>query len=277
MKERAHPLFLIRGVIFITAFIFYILNLIFPTTRLIEVCLNTTAILLLVSALIGVSRFYFVLSVSFLVSSLFLTYYYHGLWSQITEGFSLMLKLILFIGMIPLISVPVDDQIGMIQKLIRVLNQKVSSFKVCHISSFLLANFINMAALPISKSIFYHKGTEPAETVNAQLSFRSFGLAMMCSPIGAAIALAVDISGTTWLSLLSINLCLVAIGLWLSFFFTKKDRLRSEQNKLSQQIQLEKQDYLSLLTIFLPFCVYFSFLLVSERFFSSWHDGNHFI
>jgi hypothetical protein len=255
-----------RGIVFSAAFIVYILNMIFPT-EIFHNALNITAVLLFITALFRVTAFYFILAIVFLICSIFLTIS-HESWTDMMDGFSLMLKLILFIGMIPLISSPIGNGINTIQKMIRGLSQKVSTFKVCHLSSFLLSNFINMAALPISKSIFFPKGRNQIEEVNAQLSFRAFGLAMMCSPIGAAIALAIDITGTTWLSLLSINLFLIIIGLWLSYYFTKKDRLQVEQERHEEELVIEKQDYFQMGRIFIPLCLYFIFLLASERFFS---------
>jgi len=255
-----------RGIVFSAAFIVYIFNMIYPA-EILHNALNITAVFLFITALFRVTTFYFILAITFLICSILLTITHNGSWTDMMDGFSLMLKLILFIGMIPLISSPIGNGINTIQKMIRGLSQKVSTFKVCHLSSFLLSNFINMAALPISKSIFFPKGRNQMEEVNAQLSFRAFGLAMMCSPIGAAIALAIDIAGTTWLSLLSINFVLIAIGLWLSYYFTKKDRDILEHRRLEEKVVMEKQDYFILGIIFIPFCVYFIFLLASERFF----------
>ncbi len=265
MERKTSVLFVLRGAVFIVAFILYILNLFFPNGTL-TMMVNVTSILLFFTAIIGVARFYFIMAIVFLLSSVILAITRDVSWSEMMSGFSTMVKLILFIGVIPLISSPIQNYIRTIQKMIQALNHRVSSFQVCQSTTFILGNIINMAAIPISKTMFFQDGTEVEKRVKSELSLRAFGLAMMCSPIGAALALAIDLTNTSWLSLLAINLILVVIGLFLSYYLTKRHRLLEEQKTLSEKVLMEKADFVNLAAVFGPFFLYFLLLIYSERF-----------
>ncbi|AGK53242.1 hypothetical protein B1NLA3E_07400 [Bacillus sp. 1NLA3E] len=249
------------------AFIVYLFNMFFSSQTL-EMLLNVISILLFMTAIIGVARFYFIMAFVFLGGSITLAIVRDVSWLDMISGFSTMVKLVLFIGMIPLISTPIENYMSTIKRMIRSLNQRVSSFQVCHLTTFILANFINMAAIPISKTIFFQDGTAEERHVKSELSLRAFGLAMMCSPIGAAVALAIDITGTKWISLLSINLIIIVVGLFLSYQLSKRSRLQISQNIQIEKVIMQKHDYVLLGAIFIPFFLYFIFLLLSERFFS---------
>ena len=150
--------------------------------------------------------------------------------------------------------------------MIKVLNQRVSSFHVCQFTTFILANIINMAAIPISKTIFFQKDPELDTRVKSELSIRAFGLAMMCSPIGAAIALAIDLTKTSWLSLLSINLILIVFGFVLSYYLTEKGQITNKAGHRTEKVFMDKADFVKLATIIGPFILYFCLLILSERF-----------
>lgn len=102
--------------------------------------------------------------------------------------------------------------------------------------------------------------------MKSELSLRAFGLAMMCSPIGAAVALAIDITGTKWISLLSINLIIIVVGLFLSYQLSKRSRLQISQNIQIEKVIMQKHDYVLLGAIFIPFFLYFIFYFCQSGF-----------
>lgn len=230
MEQRISPLFAIRGLIFIVAFILYVISLFFHSHNL-EIMLSGSSILLFITGLIKGGRIYVIMAVTFLLCSIFLSLTKGVSWFQMMSGFTEMTKLILFIGLIPLISAPMENFLDSIQKIIKGMSQKFSSFQMCHLSTFILANITNLAAMPIVKTIFFQDGNELDRKVKSELSIQAYGLAMMCTPIGAAITLAIELTRTNWLSLLSINLIIVIIGLFLSYSLTRKSRLQIVNQK----------------------------------------------
>lgn len=265
MEHKISPLSFVRGLIFVAALIMYLVSTLFPSS-IVTMILYATSILLFITAMIQVARFYFIMSLVFVSFSFGLTWMYELSWQEMASGFSIMVKLVLFIGIIPLTSSPIQGYIRKIEEFISYLSRRVSAFLLCHYTSFTLANFINLAALPISKSLFFQEATDPIKkNINAELTLRSFGLAMMCTPIGAAIGVAIDITGTKWSTLLPINLFLVSIGLFLSYYFTKKSRASFIQVE-EKENDLSKPESRILVAIFAPYCVYFFILLMIDEY-----------
>ncbi len=115
MKQKLSYLFVIRGSVFTMAFIVYLFNMFVPSQTL-EMLLNAISILLFMTAIIGVARFYFIMAIVFLGGSITLTIVRDVSWLDMTSGFSTMVKLVLFIGMIPLISTPIENYMSTIKK-----------------------------------------------------------------------------------------------------------------------------------------------------------------
>jgi hypothetical protein len=266
--HKKNLLFAIRGYVFILALLLYLISMVFPSEG-ISILLNITSIGLFLTAVIGGGRFYTLMALFLLLCSIVLIELRGMSLLHMVEGFSSMVKLILFIGTIPLVSFPVGGYVNDIKRMMDFLSQKISSAKLSHYASFLLANVINLAAIPISKILFFQDGlARNKQLINAELTGRSYGLAMMCTPIGAAIAVAIDITGTKWLSLLSVNLILVIVGLWLSYQLGKKKIKAAYVETEERQTEMEKPNYLRLLQVFIPFCLYFLFLLVADGMFT---------
>jgi hypothetical protein len=259
---RSQPvLFLIRGSIFFTAFVLYHGSLAFSSEGL-QAVLSLAAFLLFLTAIIGSGRFYSVLSVALLACSMAVAVMRSASWMEWLAGFSSLIKLIFFIGLIPLISFPVGDFIKDIKQLMTVLSDKIRTLKLVHYGTFILANLINLAALPISKILFIQKDQErQRQAAAAELAGRSFGLAMMLTPTGAAIAVALELTGTKWTSLLPINLLITAAGLWLSYRLVKS---KAEEAGAEKGKAVEKPDYKRLFLMLVPLVLYFVFLLSME-------------
>jgi hypothetical protein len=267
MNSRIGALFAFRGYVFVAALFMYVLNLLVgsgPFTMLV----NAVSIMLFISAVIAAGRVYSIMAMLFLFCSIVFLVIWENSWVEMMNGFSTMVKLILFIGIVPLISYPVQGYVPEIKKLMLVLNQKMSSFKVCHMGTFFLANMINLAALPISKVIFFQDGSNrDRQLLCGELTIRSFALAMMVTPIGAAIAVAIELTGTKWSSVLSINIAIICAGLLLSYVLTRKQQELVESEKKEGCIYTEKPNYRRLASGFLPFGGYFLFLIISDGYF----------
>ncbi|WP_223701201.1 hypothetical protein [Sutcliffiella deserti] len=249
------------------ALLVYFINL-FIGSNMLAMLLNGLSLMLLLSAMVAAGRFYFIMTAMFLICSVAFLVIWEKSWIEMTNGFSTMVKLILFIGIVPLISFPVQGYVPEIKKMLLALNDKTSSFKVSHYASFILANMINLAALPISKVIFFQDGANRArQMLYGELTIRSFALAMMVTPIGAAIAVAVDLTGTKWSSVLSVNFLIVWLGLFISYALTRKKRelmeLREQEHE-EGSLPVEKPNYALLVSGFLPFGAYFLFLIISD-------------
>lgn len=266
--ESKSFLYKLRGNLFITVLFFYLLDVMISSST-ISLLFQASSILLFLTTIIGVSKFYLSLTLAFICGSVVLTVSKGLSWMTIFQGFSSMAPFILFIGIVPLISSPIQGYVNSLKELIQQVRQKVSAFLVCHWTSFILSNFINLAALPISKTIFFYEGMErEKQNLNADLAIRSFGLAMLWTPIGAAIAMAIEITGSDWLSLLSINVTLVAIGLFLSYYLTKKKRVSFDEMPIREKINTDKPDFFILVKVFVPICFYFILLLMVDEFFT---------
>ncbi|MEW4327788.1 hypothetical protein Q0N12_14045 [Rossellomorea marisflavi] len=259
---RSHRnLFLIRGTIFLLAFVIYHVSLVFSSEGL-QVGLSLAALLLFLTAIIGTGRFYSGLSIALLFCSIAIVGWRHSSWVEWLMGFSSLIKLIFFIGLIPLISFPIGGVIKDLKQLMVILSWKVRTLKLVHYGTFLLSNLINLAALPVSKILFVEKDQEKQwQAAIGELTGRSFGLAMMLTPIGAAIAVAMELTGTRWLSLLPVNLLLAAAGLWLSYSLVKG---KVEEAAAMEEEGIEKPDYQRLSLMLVPLILYFAFLLTIE-------------
>ncbi|WP_148346896.1 hypothetical protein [Robertmurraya massiliosenegalensis] len=130
-----------------------------------------------------------------------------------------------------------------------------------------MANLINLAAIPVARVIFIHKDQQSErQLILAELLGRSFGIAMMVTPVGAAIAVAVDLTGTKWITLLPINLVLVVVALWLSYYMAKRKMPMEEGVK--EAVEYEGNfNRRRLMLVFTPLCVYFLFLFLIEALF----------
>ncbi|UFT98781.1 hypothetical protein KO561_16530 [Radiobacillus kanasensis] len=175
--------------------------------------------------------------------------------------------LILFIGLIPLISKPIENKIMPIQKIIGLMSRRLSELAINISTTFILANFINLASIPISKSIFISNDMSKIQRKTFMVSnVRSFGLAMLCTPIGAAVAVSIDMTNSSFLSVLGINILITLFGLLLSLKLQQHD-FKKINVPLSSEDRFLKQDFLFLLKLFVPFLIYFMLLsLIDETF-----------
>lgn len=253
---------LLKGTAFIIAFLLYVAESAFQS-EIFSIALTFASFLLFLTAIIGANRFYFWMSILLMMSSVLLFVIEGKPIILLLSGFPSLLKLILFISLIPLISYPVGGYVKDLISLVTVWKSKVSFFKLVHYFSFFLSNLINLAAIPIAKVIFIHTGMEGRKRlISIGLIGRSFSIAMMITPIGAAIAVAIELTGTKWMTLLPVNLMLIFVALWLSYTVEKGNRDNpSLENK---PINEEMPDYKRLLSVLVPLCLYFAFLFVIE-------------
>ncbi|SHS25799.1 Uncharacterised protein [Mycobacteroides abscessus subsp. abscessus] len=261
---KKNVLFAFRGYVFLLALLLYLINMIISFKQL-TILLNVTSICLFITALIGAGRFYSFMSFFLLICSIVLIEIRGLSLLDMVDGFSAMVSLILFVGIIPLVSFPVKGYVDEIKRMMIVLSHKVSPTKVCHYATYLLANGIVLAAIPISKILFFSDDTDRSkQLINAELSGRSFGLALMCTPIGAAIAVAIDMTGTNWISLLSVNMFIVIFGLWLSYYLVKRKIQLMDWKAQEIDLDTKKPNYIKLSQLLLPFAFYFVFVLVAD-------------
>lgn len=261
---KKNVLFAFRGYVFLLALLLYLLNMIISFEQL-TILLNVTSICLFLTAIIGAGRFYSLMSLFLLICSSVLIEIRGLSLLDMVDGFSAMVSLILFIGIIPLVSFPVKGYVYEIKRMMMVLSQKVSPAKVCHFATFLLANLIVLAAIPISKILFFPDDTDRSkQLINAELSGRSFGLALMCTPIGAAIAVAIDITGTNWVSLQLVNMIIVAFGMWLSYHLGKRQIQLIDWKAEENESDTTQPNYRNLSHLLFPFAFYILFVLIVD-------------
>lgn len=256
-------LFAIRGLAFTAAFIMYLAYTVYPVDFL-WTSLTYVSLFLFFTAFIGSGKFYFLVSTLLIVCSILVVMLNGESILHMMAGFADLLKLILFISLIPLISYPAGEFVKDLKVLVAMLNKKAPAYKLAHYFSFFLANLINLAAIPIAKVIFIHKEQQKdRQAITAELIGRSFGIAMMITPVGAAIAMAIDLTGTKWITILPINLVLVVVGLWLSYYMAKR-KMRFEdaaEKSVEYDGNLNKR---RLILVFAPLCGYFLFLFLVE-------------
>ncbi|QGH33508.1 hypothetical protein GI584_05520 [Gracilibacillus salitolerans] len=256
----------LRAALFVIVFIFFQIELFFPSL-LVEMVLNVLSILLFLTAIIRISKFNFGLSSMFILLTIIICISQDIRWSEVIEGFSNMNRLVLFIGLIPLISMPIHDKVPHIQRIIRMVKVKINSVIICISTTFVLANFINLASLPISNSIFCTDDIKKEEQFSfAVLIVRSFGLAMLCTPIGAAVAVAIDMTNASLIYVLLINLLITLIGLYISYRLERPSN--TESADLEKQASFNLTDTKFMVYLFVPFVLYFAILFISNSRFS---------
>ncbi|WP_019154017.1 hypothetical protein [Robertmurraya massiliosenegalensis] len=130
-----HKLLVIRGTSFIVAFIIYLAFTVYPVDFL-WTALTYASLLLFLTSLIGTEKFYFGVSTLLIVCSISVVLLKGKSLLHMMDGFADLLKLVLFISLIPLISYPVGEFVKDLKVFVAMLNKRVSAYKLAHYFSF---------------------------------------------------------------------------------------------------------------------------------------------
>ncbi|MBM7573558.1 hypothetical protein [Aquibacillus albus] len=267
VRERLiirHSIQQIRAILIVFAFILFVVHTMLPTYPGAWL-LDGISILLLISTFFGISKFNLFLSSFFLVMTVVVGWTNDVYWGEIIHGFSYMVKLLLFICIVPIIAMPIQEFIPNIQRFIQLASKKISPRNVVNYTSFMLANLTNLASLPISMSIF--SSTDSKKTPDLSFSsiiVRSFGIAMVCTPLGAAVAFAIDIVDTNFISLLGVNAFIVVLGLVISTLLESRNKWDAPQEE-TKEVTFHKGDWLFLARMLIPIVVYFVILTLIDE------------
>lgn len=261
----------IRGIFFIGAFILFVLLLFFDEPFL-HYSLSCMAALLFLSALKGISRIFGLMSFLFIVSTVIISVMYAQIdWQTFVLGFDYMMYLIIFIGILPVISLPlrIGGYMDHIARYIKKLSTYISSYATCNISNFSMGSFVNMAALPISYSLFINKRSlGPISYHYMVLISRSISLTVLWTPVGITVPMSVLLTGASFGPIVAMNLVLSIGGLWLSAYLAKRayghEEIEGEESE-STPFSM-KDDVPILMRIFIPFLLYIIYLLVTNHF-----------
>lgn len=240
------------------------LNTLLPTNPGLWV-LDGIMIFVLMSTFVGIGKFNLTLSILFLLMTILIGWTNQIDWKETIHGFSYMVKLLLFICFVPIIAMPIQGFIPNIQRLIRVASRKISPRNVCNYAAFLLANVTNLASLPICKSIFSSdKDNKETDLSYSIIIVRSFGIAMVCTPLGAAVAVSIDMAETNILSLIGVNAVLVVIGLTITTIFEARGSSGRSTEKDEIEENFQKEDLLFLAKMLIPILIYFVILTIVD-------------
>lgn len=272
------------GIIFAAAFISYMASVFFPIYAL-KLLASIVAIILLIIAFTKVDRTQLLLTLCFLMASvgLIIGKGIHPI--ELLSGSLDLLQIVLFIGMVPLVSAPVQPYLQDIQASIQWLGKRVHPEKACSYATYVLSNFISLATIPIGRAVFCHDGlSRQSQLIYGELIIRSFSLAVFSTPVGAVVAFTIDLTGTTWLSLLSVNFVIIGFGLVLNYYMVRKHSkaLIGEQEEVSNvpgRMQGElapaaevdissgslSKHLRTLMKISIPFGVYFAVVIILNQ------------
>lgn len=250
-------------------YLFFLISIAVESNQVL-IIMTGLAIALLSLSLLNAPKLYVALSFTFIFFSLWLIWYYKIPWTQGAEGIIGIVKIVLFMSIVPFVSVSVRNYVPTIKKFILAIRSKYSEFRICHYTSFFLGNFMNLGTLPICKNFFFDEVKDkPHSFIKASLTARSYSLAMLCTPAGAAIAIAMSLTNTSWGTMLLVNLPLIILGLALSLLFEKKKIDFTERDSFASVVTIEKNDKVMIIKAFLPLIIYFSILMIIDSY-STW-------
>jgi hypothetical protein len=203
---------------------FFIYILYYPSEAyLLKVLLAVTtlvSILFTVPFLKGITLY---LSIFFLVFGFTLQLVNGFSIASLTHALSNISNIVAFIGLIPILAIPM--------KLLNQQDQQISEgtpieyssrqlFNKGQSLSFNMASFMNMGALPMTWAYFedyltLHKNEETKKIATVSIT-RGFALAMLWSPIGAGVAIVADITNVSVLTLVPITLTVAILAIYVS-------------------------------------------------------------
>lgn len=259
-----------RGYIFVLAFLFYVLHLLW-NDPVIQHASSYFSALLIISALIGITWFYGILAFLFLSATITIAIQTRVDLQTFMLGFDNMIYFIIFLGMLPLIALPlrIGGYMEHISRYIQQLSTYSSSFLTCNMANFVMGSFVNMATLPISHSLFMkERSSHPDSKHYMVVSNRAIALAVFWSPVGVPIPMAVFLTGVSLGSIVATNLTLAVIGVCLSSILAKRAFGNHEvQEHVTHQTSFsKKEDIPILLRIFMPFILYIIFLFIAQQY-----------
>ncbi|ADH98479.1 hypothetical protein Bsel_0957 [[Bacillus] selenitireducens MLS10] len=197
----------------------------------------------------------------FLVGALVLIRLSGAGFTEAVTGMTTMVNLILFILFVPLISSPIKAYLPDVQDVLHHLKQKVSPLTLSEGFTFVMSLLINLSSVPLNTRIF--KGDLPEEAYPRLIALqnRAFGLAILVTPVGAAITLTVSYTGVSYLGLVPVQLAVAGAALVLSRMMVNRSvsvpaDAREEEERAVNRARLVK--------MFLPFLLFLAVLVTFE-------------
>lgn len=175
-------------------------------------------------------------------------------------GVTTMVNLVMFILFVPLISSPIKKYLPLIQDVLTRLKQKMSPLTVSEYFTFIMSLMINLSSVPLNTRIFREDLPESAYPRLIALQNRAFALAILVTPVGAAITLTVSYTGVSYLQLVPVQLMVVAAALILSRVMVNRE-VTYEKSDEDVHVAVNKR---GLLAVFLPFLFFLAVLTVLE-------------
>lgn len=252
-----------RGYLFLSALILYVINLYTPIT-IFQNVLNYLSVIIILLGLIGIGRVYGLMAFVFFGLGLWMVIQTGIGWQDVFLGFDHIMYVILFIGVLPLLSMPlkIGDYLKHIQRYTQILATRISTFKTTNVATFAMSTLISMASAPIIYSFFVNDRTnEIFKKRIITLISRAGSLAVYWSPVSVGVPMTVSLTGASLESVLICAFTFALGGVWYSGYIAKKTFPVNEDRGDLTQIAFSKKDIFIMSQIIGPYLVYVSILL----------------
>ncbi|MBB6454568.1 hypothetical protein HNQ94_003057 [Salirhabdus euzebyi] len=249
----------LRGINYALIFFLFFVNFFFSSWILdiIVTFLTITALLITVPFLEKLPKF---LSTIFILCGISISLMNDISFEKTFLSFSNMVGIVVFLGMIPIISLPIrSTNINLNLKPNKNLSNR-QAFFLSESLVFSLASLINMAAIPMTSSIMKDKLSVNIQNGHNMLSeslSRGCALAMIWSPIGAGVAVVSELTNLSLISLLPFCLPMAILGVLLdNFIYSLKHKgAMITENPLRQIVNFSFSDITKILIPMLLFMI----------------------
>lgn len=241
-------------------FLMYLLTVFLPDAGAVQGALIAMTVMFYVICLKDAGYTELILNLVFLTGGISLLVASGYPFSASLPGATTMVDLVMFILFVPLISSPIKKYLQVIQDVLTRLKQKMSPLTVSEYFTFIMSLMINLSSVPLNSRIFRADLPESAYPRLIALQNRAFALAILVTPVGAAITLTVSYTGVSYLQLVPVQLLVVSGAMILSRVMVKRDVLYETANEEVNGTFYKRE----LLAIFLPFLFFLVVLTVME-------------
>ncbi|KAA0547008.1 hypothetical protein FZW96_13570 [Bacillus sp. BGMRC 2118] len=234
MRTLSEKITKVQAFVFGLNFLFYSLSipLDYEILSLVVAFFTIATITITVPFMKGLSLY---LSVLFIVCGVVMQVWVHSDFTQFILSFSDLSSIAAFIGIIPLLAVPITlirtrENRRSVETLPQLTGRKL--YSKGSTMSFSLASIMNMGALPLTWSYLntsyeLKKGEEVTQTLSTSIS-RGFALAMIWSPIGAGVAIVAELTKSSVITLIPFTLMAALFGLLLDRILHKATSRKAE-------------------------------------------------
>ncbi|WP_096189970.1 hypothetical protein [Evansella halocellulosilytica] len=240
----------------------YVLDVLLPYEP-ITTCLLFLTVGIYLLSLRHAIRGAIVLNIIFFVSVMFLIYVSEIHFIESFYGITTMVDLLLFILFVPLISSPIHKYLPSVHAVLEKMRAKVSTLTLSEYFTFIMSLMINLSSVPLNSKIFRNDVSDLHQDRLVQIQNRSFALAMLITPVGAAITITVSYVGVSYIELLKVQLGVVVFAFVLSYVLVKRYKgVVDERNEESSQEKIEtKMIFKQIMAIFIPFIMFVAILV----------------